>query len=100
MPRNNRPKGYRKPDEAELELNLDLIRNGVKRTEVKNGVPCYVQPTNGRSEDREKAWVCPNCTVPISWGTSHLVAWPVDLNVETRRHFHNRCWQMYNGFLG
>jgi len=100
MPRSNRPRG-RKSDHEELpELNLDLIRSGYKRTEVKNGVPCYVQTTNGRSDDQSKSWVCPNCSVAITWGVSHVVAWPLDLSVETRRHFHTRCWQMYSGYLG
>jgi len=98
--RSNRPSRGKRQNQEPEELNLDLIRMGMKRTEVKNGVPCFVQPTNGRSEDRSKSWICPNCTVPIKWGTSHLVAWPADLSVETRRHFHTRCWDMYNGYLG
>jgi len=99
VPRSNRPKRGRRDEEPE-ELNLDLIRVGMKRTEVKNGVPCYVQPTRGQTEEPGKTWACPNCTVPIKPGTQHLVAWPVDLSVETRRHFHTNCWAMYKGYLG
>lgn len=102
MPRSNRPRNSRagRKQQPEPELNLSLLRSGVKRIEVKNGVPCWVQPTSGKTEDGAKTWVCPNCTVPIAQGMAHVVAWPEDLGVSTRRHFHNRCWDMYNGHLG
>jgi len=100
MPRSNRPRGRRKASEPLPELNVAAARGAGKRIEDKNGVPCWVQPTSGRTDDGVKSWVCPNCTVPISQGTAHIVAWPADLDVKTRRHFHSNCWAMYRGYLG
>jgi len=100
MPRSNRPRGAKKREPEEV-LDISLFRAGVARIEEKNGVPCKVQPTNGRPADEPgKTWACPNCNVPITWGTAHLVAWPADLDAATRRHFHNHCWKMYRGHLG
>ena len=43
MPRSNRPK--RKRQEETPELNLDAVRVGIKRIEVKNGIEFVVQTT-------------------------------------------------------
>ena len=100
MPRSNRPRGSKKRQDQEAE-DLGRISAGWARIEVKNGVPCKVQPTNGRPADEPgKTWSCPNCNVPIAWGTAHVVVWPADLEASTRRHFHNHCWKIYQGHLG
>ena len=97
MPRSNRPKGSRK--EEPEELNLASIRFGSRRTETKRGVVYVVQPTTGRNAEAEKTWICPNCSLSIQPGTSHLVAWDEVRGVDTRRHFHTNCWAKFQGSL-
>lgn len=98
MPRSNRPKKSKRPQE-EPELNLDLVRRGTKRIEIKRGDEYYVQPTSGQNAEDGKSWVCPNCNTSISKGTPHLVAWPVERDVELRRHFHTNCWSSFTGVI-
>ncbi len=98
MPRSNRPKRKRDDDETP-ELNLDVIRAGIKRTEVKNGVEYVVQTTTGSRADDDKVWKCPHCNLNISKGTAHTVAWDAHRDVSTRRHFHNACWKSFQGKL-
>ena len=46
-----------------------------------------------------KTYRCPGCQQPISPGTPHVVAWPVEpawtsaRGVDERRHWHSACWQ-------
>lgn len=98
MPRSNRPKKQKK-QEPEPELNLDLIRIGSRRTELKRGVEYTVQPTNGLNAEKGKTWVCPHCSQVIRPGVAHLTAWDSVRGVETRRHFHIRCWGAFMGAL-
>ncbi|MEY3129497.1 MAG: hypothetical protein RL405_817 [Actinomycetota bacterium] len=97
MPRSNRPK--RKRQEETPELNLDAVRVGIKRIEVKNGIEFVVQTTNGTKADDDKVWVCPHCNKNIVKGTAHTVAWDAHRDVATRRHFHNACWKSFQGKL-
>lgn len=98
MPRSNRPKKSKREVEPE-PLNLELARRGSKRTEYKRGVEYTVQPTNGQNAEDGKTWVCPNCSLTIKPGVAHLVAWDSVRGTDTRRHFHNRCWEAYTGAL-
>ena len=97
MPRSNRPK--RSKREEPEELNLAAIRFGSRRSETKRGVVYIVQPTTGRNAEEDKSWICPNCHKTITPGTSHTVAWDDVRGVDTRRHFHNSCWNMFQGPL-
>lgn len=97
MPRSNRPK--RKRDEEVVELNLDTIRLGIKKTEFKNGVEYVVQTTAGSKADDDKTWTCPHCNLSITKGIAHTVAWDAHRDVSTRRHFHNACWKSFQGKL-
>lgn len=97
MPRSNRPK--RSKREEPEELNLAAIRFGSRRSETKRGVVYIVQPTTGRNAEEDKSWICPNCHKTITPGTSHTVAWDDVRGVDTRRHFHNACWNMFQGPL-
>lgn len=98
MPRSNRPKRSKANPEHE-ELNLDRVRSGAKRTEVKRGVTYVVQSSTGRNAEEDKTWVCPNCHLNISIGQSHLVVWDEVRGLETRRHFHTTCWAKFQGSL-
>ena len=80
-------------------LDLDRVRIGVKRTEIKRGVEYSVQTSSGQSAEEDKSWVCPHCNLAISKGQSHTVAWDSVRGVETRRHFHNSCWKAFQGPL-
>ncbi len=98
VPRNNRPKKQKK-QEPEPELKLDLIRIGSRRTEFKRGVEYTVQPTNGMNAEDGKTWVCPHCSQTIRPGVSHVTAWDAIRGIDTRRHFHTRCWAAFMGAL-
>jgi hypothetical protein len=97
--RSNRPRGAKKR-EAEPQLEVNLLRVGIRRTENRRGIDYTVQSTNGRSEDATKTWICPNCNVTITQSTNHLVVWDEGLGVHTRRHFHTNCWKSFTGILG
>jgi hypothetical protein len=98
MPRKHRPKGS-KPQEEIEPINLDAVRMGIRKTEIKRGVQYTVQTTVGQNAEDEKTWTCPYCHLAISKGLSHLVAWDLVRGVETRRHFHNACWKSFQGPL-
>lgn len=98
MPRNNRPRGFKKQQEPE-DLNLSLARMGVRRNEIKRGVEYTTQTSVGANADEDKSWVCPHCHLQITKGVSHIVAWDAVRGVDTRRHFHNACWKSFQGPL-
>ena len=97
MPRSNRPRRSKK--EESHELNLDAVRIGIKKTVIKNGVEYIVQTTAGARADDDKVWVCPHCNLNITKGTAHTVAWDAYRDISTRRHFHNNCWNSFQGPL-
>ena len=99
MGRSNRPKGAKPRQEEPEELNLAVVRLGVRRSEIKRGVEYTVQATIGANAEEDKTWICPHCHLDISKGLSHLVAWDSVRGVETRRHFHSACWKSYQGVL-
>lgn len=99
MPRSNRPKRSRKDNVESTELNLDVVRIGIKRTVLKNGVEYITQTTAGTKADDGKTWVCPHCNLNITKGTAHTVAWDAHRDITTRRHFHNNCWNSFQGPL-
>lgn len=99
MPRSNRPKGSKKRNDEPQELNLDLVRFGVRKTEIRRGVEYTVQTTNGANAEDSKTWTCPHCNLQIGRGVAHTVAWDTERGLDTRRHFHNQCWKSYQGPL-
>ncbi len=40
-----------------------------------------------------KSYRCPGCDQEVHPGTPHVVAWPTDTGVESRRHWHTVCWR-------
>ena len=100
MPRSNRPRRSKGRGEGEdNELNLDAVRFGIRSSTVKRGVSYTVQATNGAMADDGKTWTCPECHLTISKGTPHTVAWDEVRGLNTRRHFHNHCWKLFQGPL-
>lgn len=99
MGRPNRPKRGQPQRVEPEELNLSLVRMGVRKTEIKRGVEYTVQTSVGANAEEDKTWVCPNCHLDISKGLSHVVAWDSVRGVDTRRHFHTACWKSYQGVL-
>ena len=100
MPRSNRPKRNKAQKHVEPEpLNLDAARFGVKQTTVKRGVEYTVQTTTGALAEAGKTWICPECSIVIAKGTPHTVAWDEVRGPDTRRHFHNHCWKLFQGPL-
>ena len=101
MPRNNRTaRGGRKakPEEAEAELRLEMVRGSLRREVTKRGVDYTVQNVSGQAADG-KSWVCPHCNTQIKTGTPHVVAWDSIRGVDTRRHFHTACFTSFQGPL-
>ena len=82
-----------------VPLDMDRVRTGSARTEIKRGVEYSVQPTAGANAEDDKTWVCPHCNLQITKGIAHLVAWDAIRGVETRRHFHTACWKSFQGPL-
>lgn len=92
-PRRNEPRReYR-------ELDVNLVRTTMPRTEMKKGNEYQVQQTSGANAESGKTWICPGCRIEIEPGLNHTVAWDLHRGVETRRHFHNNCWKSFDGML-
>jgi len=53
----------------------------------------------GSNAEEGKTWVCPVCVVVIEPGIVHTVAWDIHRGVQSRRHFHNHCWKLFDGIL-
>ena len=81
------------------ELDYELLKISAPRREIKRGIEYEVRGTSGQSDDPAKFWICRNCSLEIEPGTNHMVAWDVHRGIETRRHFHNHCWKMFQGSL-
>lgn len=94
-----RGKKRRQPEVRIEELDLNRVRLSLPKTELKRGVEYQVQQTNGRGAEEGKVWICPVCVVTIEPGLTHTVAWDLHRGVQTRRHFHNHCWKLFDGML-
>jgi len=81
------------------ELDLTRIKQSLPRTELKRGVEFEVLTTLGKTQEEGKIWICPVCRINITPGTMHTVAWDAHRGVQTRRHFHNHCWKLFDGVL-
>jgi hypothetical protein len=99
MGRNNKPKGFSRNDDDDEPMDIARLRDGIKKTVIKNGVEFSVQTTSGKKADGDKTWTCPGCHLVFGTGISHVVVWESALGVQNRRHFHNMCWQKFQGRL-
>jgi hypothetical protein len=81
------------------ELDLNLLKMSLPHTVIKRGVEYQVQQTTGTNAEPGKTWVCPVCVISIEPGIAHTVAWDVHRGVQTRRHFHNHCFKIFDGML-
>jgi hypothetical protein len=97
MKKNRRRKSPR--DGEYQELDVSRLKMSIPHIEQKRGGEFQVQQTNGASAEEGKSWICPVCVVTIAPGTIHTVAWDVHRGVQTRRHFHNHCWRIFDGIL-
>ncbi|MDH6181396.1 hypothetical protein M2152_001578 [Microbacteriaceae bacterium SG_E_30_P1] len=97
MPRSNRPRGRRVPDEVP-ELDLSRALAGVRRTETKRDGVWNVQPITAAAAVKD--YVCPGCSLTIAPGVAHLVTWRADGlmgeadDLAARRHWHSHCWKI------
>lgn len=95
-------KGRRKPSprsQEYQELDVSRLKMSIPHLELKRGIEFQVQQTAGSNAEEGKSWVCPVCVVNIAPGTIHTVAWDVHRGVQSRRHFHNHCWKIFDGIL-
>ena len=78
-------------------VNLGRALHGSALTETKRGGLWNVQRMAGTSV---KAYLCPGCSLEISPGTAHVVAWRADglmgeaEDLAQRRHWHSHCWKI------
>jgi len=97
MPRSNRPRGRRAGDDDDA-LDLERLKAGWRRTEVKRSGSWNVQPVSASAAAKE--YVCPGCTLAITSGVAHVVTWRADglmgdaADLAARRHWHSHCWRM------
>ena len=98
MPRSNRPKNSKRNNEED-SLDLERVRSGIARTEIKNGIEFTVQTTTGRAAEEGKSWKCPYCQISFGPGIAHIVAWETAGGTNDRRHFHTACWTKFQGRL-
>ena len=99
MPRSNRPKRSKPRIDEVADLDLNTVRLGLRRSEIKRGFEYTTQTSIGANADDGKTWVCPHCHLQITKGISHIVAWDEIRGVDTRRHFHTACWKSFQGPL-
>ena len=102
MPRSNRPRSRRTPGRAEAgaddALDLDRLRAGIRRTEVKRTGTYAVQSVSAAAA--AKVYLCPGCRAEVPAGQAHVVAWRTDgpmsddAELAARRHWHSYCWRM------
>ncbi len=87
------------PKREYQELDLTRLRTSIPHIEVKRGIEFGVSQTAGSNAEEGKSWVCPVCVVLITPGIVHTVAWDTHRGVQSRRHFHNHCWKIFDGML-
>lgn len=98
MPRSNRPRRGRAAAGSETEVDLQRALYGLPRTESKRGGVWNVQRVSGASA--VKTYVCPGCSLEVSEGQAHTVAWRADgllgdaADLSARRHWHDHCWKV------
>jgi hypothetical protein len=99
MPRNNKPRGFQRGSDDDEPMDIARLRDGIKKTVIKNGIEFFVQTASGKNDEETKRWICPFCHLSFGPGLSHVVAWESEYGPEKRRHFHNACWQKFQGRL-
>jgi len=98
MPRSNRPRGRRRPDDDDDAGDLSYVLFGSRRTEIKRDGEWNVQPVS--AANAVKTYTCPGCSQTISTATAHTVAWRADgimgeaNDLAGRRHWHQHCWKI------
>jgi hypothetical protein len=101
MPRSNRPRGGRSgggPGDDDDELDISRVLYGTLRTETKRDGQWNVQAVSATSA--AKFYTCPGCSLEITPGTPHIVAWRADGllgeadDIAARRHWHSHCWKI------
>lgn len=97
MARGKRRRGAAKREYQELDVSR--LRMSIPHIEIKRGVEFEVSQTSGNNAEEGKNWVCPVCVVLITPGVVHTVAWDTSRGVQSRRHFHNHCWKIFDGLL-
>ena len=98
MPRSNRPRRAKGQADEETASDIARMMTGWRTVERRRGHDWNVQPISvGQAT---KVYVCPGCSLAITAGTAHLVAWRADglmgdaADLAARRHWHTHCWRM------
>ena len=99
MPRNNKPKGFRRDNEDDEPIDIARLRDGIAKTVIKAGVEYTTQTTSGRNAEEAKRWICPYCSLSFGPGIAHIVVWESAFGPSKRRHFHSSCWPKFQDRL-
>ncbi|PPF84533.1 hypothetical protein C5B96_07065 [Subtercola sp. Z020] len=97
MPRSNRPRRSNGPADDDAQ-GIERMMTGWRTVERRRGHDWNVQPITANQATKD--YVCPGCSLPITAGTAHLVAWRADglmgdaADLAARRHWHNHCWRI------
>lgn len=95
MPRRHR----RESHDDDFVDNIERLKTGFRRRETKRGDTYVVQPIGQTAAQKE--YRCPGCSLIITPGTAHVVAWQEtsllgpEHAVNERRHWHNHCWKIF-----
>jgi hypothetical protein len=89
----------RQPKQEYRELDFSMLKMSLPHVVTKRGIEFQVQQTTGVNAEEGKSWVCPVCSLSIEPGVVHTVAWDLHRGVQTRRHFHNHCFKIFDGEL-
>ncbi|QKJ25088.1 hypothetical protein HRU87_02495 [Aquiluna borgnonia] len=81
------------------DLDITRLRMSLPSVVQKRGVEFQVQQSTGANAEEGKSWICPVCSIDIEPGVVHTVAWDLHRGVNTRRHFHNHCFKIFDGEL-
>ncbi|RFA22039.1 hypothetical protein [Subtercola boreus] len=98
MPRSNRPRRRVGPADEDSRADIERMMTGSRTVERRRGHDWNVQPLSAGQATKD--YVCPGCSLPITAGTAHLVAWRADgvlgdaSDLAARRHWHAHCWRI------
>ncbi|GAA3845439.1 hypothetical protein KACC15558_29270 [Brevibacterium ammoniilyticum] len=97
MPRSNSSRRRNKWSAPARDLSESV--SGMRRSRDLPDGTWSIQHVAGNSSG--KSYVCPGCGQQVAAATAHVVAWRqdaahgIDIGLESRRHWHTRCFQRF-----
>ncbi|GAA1000023.1 hypothetical protein [Subtercola frigoramans] len=97
MPRSNRPRRNSGAGDTGDD-GFERMMTGWRTVEHRRNGDWNVQPISGLQAT--KPYTCPGCSLTVTPGMAHLVAWRADgvlgdsSDLAARRHWHTHCWRI------